>query len=101
MVFFGATYLLRFMFDLIVVPDQINIDDVCYPEIKDFEPSYCPTFAFTMSYVCSAILWDYLPIGLIVIFHFKSFRAAEEARNGFDDEFDDLFSDTEDDLQPQ
>ena len=75
--FFGSTYFIRFFSDYFIVPDLLDEPDpsklTCNPVVKGGELSFCPSFKFILYYMTTTLLWDFLPIGLILVFHYRNF----------------------------
>jgi hypothetical protein len=53
----------------------------CMPAVKDHALMICPSFKFIMYYIITTFFWDLLPIGLLLIFHYRNFRTTTYTYN--------------------
>ena len=74
LIFFSFTYMVRFIFDYWVTPAITNQNSL-YPCIRDDGlPTVCGSSYSIEAYLWLSVLWDFMPLFVIVYFHHKSFR---------------------------
>ena len=55
---------------------DIDSSDPCTPAVKGNVSMICPSFKFILYYMITTVFWDLLPIGLLLIFHYRNFRTS-------------------------
>jgi len=71
---FSLTYLTRWISDYWLVPN-LALQSTSIACVIDGFLTFCTSYKFTQYYLLSSLFFDWLPLGLIVLFHFQSFRA--------------------------
>lgn len=92
LIIFSLTYFCRWVSDYWIVPSMTYVDYLnpftsddtkmkpCV--LSDGLPTLCLSFEFQIYYMGSSLLFDLIPLGLIAIFHYLSFRNVDsELRN--------------------
>ena len=75
MFIFTMTYLIRWIGDYFVVPKMLTPDKLNECTFNgDSSTTLCVSFEFIIYCLLSSLVYDFLPIFLIVIFHFLAFR---------------------------
>ena len=77
LIIFTSTYLLRWISDYFLVPMLVKPKYFNECILKG-TVTFCYPFAFLVYYAVSSLVFDTLPILLIVIFHYLAFRSKEE-----------------------
>ena len=94
LIIFSLTYFCRWISDYFIVPmmtkvDEESADPISSPDTKlktctlsNGLRTLCLSFEFQIYYMGSSLLFDLIPLGLIAIFHYLSFRNVDpELRN--------------------
>ena len=76
LIIFTFTYLIRWIGDAFLVPMFLKINDLNNCTLEG-TPTSCSSFIFVFYYMLSSLIYDFLPISLIVFFHFLAFRMKE------------------------
>ena len=73
LIIFASTYLLRYIGDYFFVPKLTTASNLRSCTLNG-TVTFCNSFLFEFYYILSSLIYDFLPISLIVIFHFLAFR---------------------------
>ena len=84
---FFLTYFTRYISDYFFIPQLNDVDEVgpcLYYETK----TVCSSFTLVMYYTWSELIWDFLPVFLLIWFHHRNFRPKKHT---IDETVEDLF----------
>ena len=77
-IIFFVTYFLRFFSDYFVVPTLLD-DEALLMCFKQQYYSVCTSYSFIMYYVWTSFLWDFLPLGILFMSHYRNFSRKSNA----------------------
>ena len=75
---FTFTYAFRFLIDFIVIPHYLDADNLIPCNVAG-NVTFCLPYGLILYYILSSLVYDFVPIFCIEIFHFKSFQPVNEA----------------------
>ena len=71
---FTLTYAFRFLGDYFIVPLALSEKHLAICKLESGVEGVCVSALFSYYYVWSSMLYDFLPLLLIAMFHYRSFR---------------------------